>query len=67
MPGRHTPPAPLERGGLGAVFFLKMRGLSGGIPLSRGEIDMLSFLLKKGGGGDEAASFRVGKMGWAEK
>ena len=25
------------------------------------------FLIEKGGSGDEAASFPVGKMGWAEK
>ena len=37
MLGRHTPPAPLERGGLGAAFFLKVWGLSGGFPLLRGD------------------------------
>ena len=37
MPGCHTPPAPLERGGSGAVFFLIMSGLYGEVsPLERG-------------------------------
>ena len=37
MHGRDTPPAPLERGGLGAAFLLVMRNLSGDVsPLERG-------------------------------
>ena len=37
MLGRHTPPAPLERGVLDAAFYLVMGDLSGDIsPLERG-------------------------------
>ena len=37
VPGRHTPPAPLERGGSGAAFLLIMSGLIGDVsPLERG-------------------------------
>ena len=35
--GRHTPPAPLDRGGSGAAFLLVMSDLSGYVsPLERG-------------------------------
>ena len=37
MPGRDTPPTPLERGGSGCCFLLVMRGLWRGYsPLERG-------------------------------
>ena len=37
MLGRHTPPAPLDRGGSGAAFLLVMSDLSGYVsPLERG-------------------------------
>ena len=37
MHGRHTPPAPLKRGGSGAAFLLIMSGLIGDVsPLERG-------------------------------
>ena len=37
MHRRHTPPAPLERGGFGAAFLLVMSGLSVDVsPLERG-------------------------------
>ena len=38
---RHTPPAPLKRGGLDADFSLIMNGLSGGIFLCRKEVRMV--------------------------
>ena len=42
MPGRHTPPAPLERGGLDACFLSVMSGLwCGDSPLERGSRGVL--------------------------
>ena len=37
MLGRYTPPAPLQRGGWDAVFFLVIRGLLCLFPLLRGD------------------------------
>ena len=50
MHGRHTPPAPLERGGLGACYLLVIGGLCGGFPLLRGDKGCVT---ARGAGWDE--------------
>ena len=62
----HTP-GPSQEGRFGRCFLFENEGLEWWYsPLERGGLGA-AFLIEKGGGGDEAASFRVGKMGWAEK